>query len=190
MDAFYASVEQRDHPEWCGKPLVVGRNEERGVVAAASYEARLYGIHSAMSSVKASQLCPDLIFAPVRMSVYKSISTQIHEIFHEYTDLVEPLSIDEAFLDVTVNKKGIDIATNIDGLIENYEIKGTADKNISWNKLKVSSQGCFDHLANGMTLIRITNIGSTNMTIYFLKYKVDYELIPEPRWSVVQLRNK
>lgn len=89
-----------------------------------------------------------------------------------------------------VNKKGIDIATNINGSVENYEIKGTADKNISWNKLKVSSQGCFNYLTNGMTLIRITNIGNTNMTIYFLKYKVDYELIPEPRWSVVQLRNK
>jgi len=89
-----------------------------------------------------------------------------------------------------VNKNGIDITTNTDGFVENYEIKGTADKNISWNKLKVSSQSCFNHLTTGMTLIRITNIGCTNMTIYFLRYKVDYELIPEPRWSVVQLRKK
>lgn len=89
-----------------------------------------------------------------------------------------------------VNKKGIDVATNIEGMIENYEIKETTDKDISWNKLKVSSQSCFNHLTNGLTMIRITNIGNKNMTIYFLRYKVDYELIPEPRWSVVQLRNK
>lgn len=89
-----------------------------------------------------------------------------------------------------MNRNGIDITTNIDGKVDNYEIKGTTDKNISWNKLKVSSQSCFNHLTIGMTLIRITNIGCTNMTIYFLRYKVDYELIPEPRWSVVQLSNK
>ena len=97
------------------------------------------------------------------------------------------ININTTFL---VNKKGVDIATNIDGTVENYEIKGTVDKNISWNKLKVSSQGCFNHLVNGMTLIRITNIGSTNMAIYFIKYKEDYELISEARWSIVQMRNK
>ena len=88
----------------------------------------------------------------------------------------------------TTNKKGIDLTTEVNGLIEKYEIKGTADKDISWSKLKVSSQNCHDHLINGMTLIRITNIGSTTMTFYFLKYKEDFELIPEPRWSVVRTK--
>jgi DNA polymerase IV len=137
MDAFYASVEQRDHPEWQGKPLVVGRKEERGVVAAASYEARKYGIRSAMSSLKASQLCPDLIFAPGRMAVYKGISAQIHEIFHEYTDLIEPISLDEAFLDVTENKKGIELAVDIAKEIKQRireELNLVASAGVSYNK--------------------------------------------------------
>lgn len=113
MDAFYASVEQRDHPEYRGKPLAVGRAEERGVVAAASYEARRFGVHSAMSSVRAQKLCPQLIFVPARISFYKTVSAQIHAIFHEYTDVVEPISLDEAFLDVTVNKPGIELAVEI-----------------------------------------------------------------------------
>ena len=97
MDAFYASVEQRDHPEYRGKPLAVGRPEERGVVAAASYEARKFGIRSAMSSMQALKLCPDLIFVRGRMEHYKAVSEEIHRIFHEYTDLIEPLALDEAF---------------------------------------------------------------------------------------------
>ncbi len=101
MDAFYAAIEQRDHPEWRGRPIAVGHQGPRGVVATASYEARRYGIHSAMSSTRAARLCPELIFAPVRMETYKSISRQIQTIFHDYTDLVEPLSLDEAFLDVS-----------------------------------------------------------------------------------------
>lgn len=113
MDAFYASVEQRDNPELRGKPLAVGHAEERGVVAAASYEARRYGVRSAMSSQKAKRLCPELIFVPGRMDVYKAVSRQIHEIFHTYTDIIEPLSLDEAFLDVTENKAGISLATDI-----------------------------------------------------------------------------
>ena len=113
MDAFYASIEQRDHPEYRGKPLVVGRPEKRGVVAAASYEARRYGIRSAMSSMKAKQLCPDLIFVGSHMEYYKSVSMQIHEIFHEYTDMIEPLALDEAFLDVTENKKNIPLAVDV-----------------------------------------------------------------------------
>lgn len=107
MDAFYASVEQLDHPEWRNKPLVVGGNEVRGVVAAASYEARKFGIHSAMASSLAARKCPNLIFARPRFDRYKEISLQIREIFFEYTDLVEPLSLDEAFLDVTDNKVGL-----------------------------------------------------------------------------------
>ncbi|WP_035984895.1 DNA polymerase IV [Leptolyngbya sp. KIOST-1] len=104
MDAFYASVEQRDFPQYRGKPLVVGgRPEQRGAVAAASYEARQYGIHSAMPARLAVQRCPALIFARPRFEVYKQVSGQIRQIFHRYTDLVEPLSLDEAYLDVTVN---------------------------------------------------------------------------------------
>ncbi|MBD2108669.1 DNA polymerase IV [Nodosilinea sp. FACHB-13] len=104
MDAFYASVEQRDFPQYRGKPLVVGgRPEQRGAVAAASYEARQYGIHSAMPARIAQQRCPNLIFARPRFEVYKAVSQQIRAIFHRYTDLVEPLSLDEAYLDVTTN---------------------------------------------------------------------------------------
>lgn len=137
MDAFYASVEQRDNPDYRGKPLVVGRNEQRGVVAAASYEARTYGIYSAMSSVKALQLCPHLIFATSRMDVYKSVSQSIHAIFHEYTDTIEPLSLDEAFLDVTENKKNIplaiDIAKEIKAKIKS-EFGLIASAGVSYNK--------------------------------------------------------
>ena len=113
MDAFYASVEQRDNPELRGRPVAVGHAGERGVVAAASYEARKYGVHSAMSSQKAMRLCPELIFIPGHMEAYKEVSGQIHEIFHEYTDIIEPLSLDEAFLDVTENKKNIPLAVDI-----------------------------------------------------------------------------
>jgi DNA polymerase-4 len=104
MDAFYASVEQMDNPELMGKPVAVGGNRERGVVAAASYEARKYGVRSAMSSKLASIKCPHLIFVKPRFERYKELSHQIREVFYEYTDLVEPLSLDEAFLDVTANK--------------------------------------------------------------------------------------
>lgn len=113
MDAFYASVEQLDNPELAGKPLAVGGSEERGVVAAASYEARKYGVKSAMSSIIAKRNCPDLIFVKPRFERYKEISGKIREIFLEYTDLVEPLSLDEAYLDVTQNKKGNPSATLI-----------------------------------------------------------------------------
>lgn len=120
MDAFYASIEQRDHPEWKGRPLVVsGPPNSRSVVSAASYEARKFGVHSAMPSSQAFRLCPQLIFAPARFDVYKQVSQQIREIFFEYTDLVEPLSLDEAFLDVTRNKKEISSATKIAREIKN-----------------------------------------------------------------------
>ncbi|MGP1991902.1 DNA polymerase IV [Zobellia laminariae] len=106
MDAFYASVEQLDNPELHGKPVAVGGSSKRGVVAAASYEARKYGVRSAMSSIMAQRNCPELIFVNARFDRYKEISKIIRGIFYEYTDLVEPLSLDEAYLDVTVNKKG------------------------------------------------------------------------------------
>ncbi|WP_168878972.1 DNA polymerase IV [Rhizobium sp. P28RR-XV] len=113
MDAFYASVEQRDNPELRGKPLAVGGSAARGVVAAASYEARAFGVRSAMPSVTAKRKCPDLIFVPPRFDVYKAVSQQIREIFAEYTPLIEPLSLDEAYLDVTENLKGMQIATEV-----------------------------------------------------------------------------
>ncbi len=113
MDAFYASVEQRDNPDLRGKPVAVGGSRERGVVAAASYEAREFGVHSAMPSVTAKRKCPDLIFVKPRFDVYKAVSLQIREIFAEYTPIIEPLSLDEAYLDVTENLKGIVPATLI-----------------------------------------------------------------------------
>ncbi|MCK0123320.1 DNA polymerase IV [Gelidibacter sp. F2691] len=106
MDAFYASVEQMDHPELKGKALAVGGSEKRGVVAAASYEARKFGVRSAMSGMQAKRNCPELIFVKPRFDRYKEISKQVRSIFYEYTDLVEPLSLDEAYLDVTENKMG------------------------------------------------------------------------------------
>ena len=113
MDAFYASVEQLDNPELRDKPIAVGGSSQRGVVSAASYEARKFGVRSAMSSVIAKRNCPDLIFVKPHFERYKEISQQIREVFFEYTDLVEPLSLDEAYLDVTENKKGLPSATLI-----------------------------------------------------------------------------
>lgn len=117
MDAFYASVEQRDHPELRGKPVAVGGAAARGVVAAASYEARAFGVRSAMASVTARRRCPDLIFVPPRFDIYRAISAQIRAIFAEHTDLIEPLSLDEAYLDVTENKQNIPVATDIARII-------------------------------------------------------------------------
>jgi DNA polymerase IV len=138
MDAFYSSVEQRDNPKYRGKPLVVGgRPDKRGAVAAASYEARKFGIHSAMPSRTAVQRCPQLIFAPPRFEVYREISEQIRSIFLSYTDLVEPLALDEAYLDVTMNKKGIHSATAIARQIKQtilQQTKLTASAGVSFNK--------------------------------------------------------
>lgn len=144
MDAFYASVEQRNNPELRGKPLAVGHAEERGVVAAASYEARRYGVRSAMSSQKAKRLCPQLIFVHGRMDVYKDVSRRIHEIFHTYTDIIEPLSLDEAFLDVTENKTDIPLAVDIAKEIKKRireELGLIASAGVSYNKFlaKVAS---------------------------------------------------
>jgi len=137
MDAFFASVEQRDNPELRGKPVAVGGSRERGVVAAASYEARRYGVHSALASRIAAQRCPHLVFVKPRFEVYKSVSRQIREIFYTYTDLVEPLSLDEAYLDVTENKIGMPSASIIAKEIKARilaETGLTASAGVSFNK--------------------------------------------------------
>ncbi len=138
MDAFYASVEQRDFPEYRGKPIIVGGlPDRRGVVATASYEARKFGIRSAMSSIKARQLCPEAIFVFPRFDVYKKVSQQIREIFHRYTDIIEPLSLDEAFLDVTADKQNIGSAIEIAQQIKDAikeELYLTASAGVSVNK--------------------------------------------------------
>ena len=137
MDAFYASVEQRDNPKLRGKPVAVGGSRERGVVAAASYEARAFGVRSAMPSVTARRRCPDLIFVTPRFEVYKQVSLQIREIFAEHTPIIEPLSLDEAYLDVTETLQGIASATRIAEMIRAKirEVTGlTASAGISYNK--------------------------------------------------------
>jgi len=137
MDAFYASVEQRDDPSLLGRPVAVGHAAARGVVAAASYEARAFGVHSAMPSTTARRKCADLVFVPPRFDVYRAVSGQIREIFAEYTDLVEPLSLDEAYLDVTENRRGLPTAAET-ALEIRARIKETTGLNasagISYNK--------------------------------------------------------
>lgn len=137
MDAFYASVEQMDNPELRGKPIAVGGSETRGVVSAASYEARKFGVRSAISGVLAKRKCPELIFVTPRFDRYKEISSKIQKIFFEYTDLVEPLSLDEAYLDVTQNKKGHPSASMLAQEIRERifkEVGLTASAGISINK--------------------------------------------------------
>lgn len=156
MDAFYASVEQRDFPEYRGKPLAVGGSKERGVVAAASYEARKFGVRSAMPSSMAYRRCPEIIFVKPRFEVYKAVSQEIRKIFERYTDLIEPLSLDEAYLDVTKNKKGLPSATIIAEEIRStiyQELNLTASAGISVNKFlaKVASD---INKPNGMFVIK------------------------------------
>ena len=156
MDAFYASVEQRDNSKYRGKPLVVGGSpNQRGVVAAASYEARKYGIHSAMPSRIAVAKCPNLIFVKPRFEVYRAISAQIHDIFRHYTDIVEPVALDEAYLDVTENKAGLPYASTVAKRIRNeifQETQLTASAGVSINKFlaKIASG---TNKPNGMTVI-------------------------------------
>ena len=155
MDAFFASVEQRDHPELRGIPLAVGYDGPRGVVATASYEARRYGIHFAMPMMRAKWLCPHLTIVPGSYARYKEVSSQVHSIFHDYTDLIEPNSLDEAFLDVTENKKDIPLAVNIAREIRQRirdEVHLTASAGISYNKLlaKIASDW---RKPDGMTTI-------------------------------------
>jgi DNA polymerase-4 len=155
MDAFYASVEQMDHPELKGKPLAVGGSELRGVVSAASYEARKFGVRSAMSGVQAKRNCPDLIFVRPRFDRYKEISNQIRKIFFDYTDLVEPLSLDEAYLDVTQNKKGNPSASLIAQEIRKRifeEVGLTASAGISVNKFVAKIASDY-HKPNGQKTV-------------------------------------
>jgi len=138
MDSFFASVEQHDNPELQGVPIAVGYDGKRGVVATASYEARPFGVHSAMPVSTAKRLCPQLVVVEPHFQRYKEISSTVHAIFREYTDLIEPISLDEAFLDVTVNKKGIELAVDIAKEIKRsiFEQTGlTASAGVSYNKL-------------------------------------------------------
>lgn len=156
MDAFYAQVEMRDNPHLMGKPVIVGGNpEERGVVATCSYEARKYGIHSAMPCRTARQLCPGAIFVRPRFEVYKGVSHKIGEIFKRYTDKIEFLSLDEAFLDVTENKKGITSATQIAREIKMAiwnELHLTGSAGVSYNKFLAKIASDYEK-PNGLTVI-------------------------------------
>ncbi len=156
MDAFFASVEQRDDPALRGKPVAVGGSSGRGVVAAASYEARVFGVRSAMASAKAARLCPDLIFVKPRFEAYKAVSAQIRAIFLDYTPHVEPLSLDEAYLDVTDDLRGIGSATRIAELIRkriHAETGLTASAGVSYNKFlaKIASD---QNKPDGLCVIR------------------------------------
>nr|WP_221411524.1 DNA polymerase IV [Dysgonomonas sp. 216] len=156
MDAFYASIEQRDNKELRGKPIAVGYSGNRGVVAAASYEARRYGIKSAMASKTALRKCPHLIFVPARFDIYRSVSSQIMDIFHEYTDIVEPLSLDEAFLDVTENLKNIASATQIAKEIKARIFEETAliaSAGVSFNKFLAKIASDYNK-PNGLFVIK------------------------------------
>lgn len=160
MDAFFASVEQLDFPELRNKPVAVGGTKERGVIAAASYEAREFGVRSAMSSKLAAKKCPNLLFVPPRFDRYREVSHQIRSIFFEYTDLVEPLSLDEAFLDVTQNKKGLKSATKIAAEIrEKIFIKTglTASAGISINKFLAKTASDYNK-PNGQKTITPTDV--------------------------------
>ncbi len=156
MDAFFASVEQRDQPHYRGKPVAVGATpNQRGVVCAASYEARKFGIHSAMSSRVAVQRCPHLIFVPPRFEVYRAISQQIRAIFEQHTDLVEPVALDEAYLDVTENKLGLPYATTIAREIRASifaETGLTASAGVSFNKFLAKMASGLNK-PNGLTVI-------------------------------------
>jgi DNA polymerase IV len=156
MDAFYASVEQRDQPNLAGKPVIVGGSpQSRGVVATCSYEARAYGVHSAMPTSQAYRLCPDGIFVKPRFDVYKGVSLQVRAIFHDYTDAVEPLSLDEAYLDVTGNKKNIPSATLIAREIQKRvkeELSLTCSAGVAENKFLAKIASGYKK-PSGLTLI-------------------------------------
>lgn len=155
MDAFFASVEQRDNPNLRGVPLAVGYDGPRGVVSTASYEARKYGVHSAMPMSRAKRQCPNLVIVPGRYPVYKEVSDKIHKIFQEYTDLIEPISIDEAFLDVTENKKGMSLGVEIAKDIKQRildEVHLTASAGVSYCKFLAKIASDY-RKPDGITLI-------------------------------------
>jgi DNA polymerase IV len=155
MDAFYASVEQRDDPALRGKPVAVGGSSRRGVVAAASYEARKFGVRSAMPSITAKRQCPDLIFVPPRFDAYREVSHQIRAIFHDYADEVEPLSLDEAYLDVSADKAGLGSATATAKLIRRRireETGLTASAGVSYNKF-IAKLASDQNKPDGLTVI-------------------------------------
>ncbi|MCQ9208999.1 DNA polymerase IV [Granulicatella seriolae] len=156
MDAFFASVEQREHPEWRGKPVIVGgKSIQRGVVSTCSYEARQYGVHSAMPVKEALALCPQAILASSNFELYRKVSRQVREIFYKYTDLVEPLSIDEAYLDVTENKLNIGSATIVAKCIkeEIFQVTGlTCSVGVSFNKFLAKVASGFEKPA-GITVV-------------------------------------
>lgn len=157
MDAFYASVEQRDKPELKGKPVIVGgRPEQRGVVAACSYEARSFGVHSAMPSSRALKLCPEAVFLRPRFDAYREASSQIHAVFREFTHIIEPLSLDEAYLDVTElaqhARSATDIAKEIKRLIKERTLL-TASAGVSYNKFLAKLASDMDK-PDGLTVIR------------------------------------
>ena len=159
MDAFYASIEMRDHPEWANQPLVIARHPHetggRGIVATCNYKAREYGIHSAMPALQAYQLCPHAIFVKGNMAYYRQVSQEIHQIFKRYTDLIEPLSLDEAYLDVTQNKvkepSALKLAQQIQTAIK-QETQLTASVGVSYNKFIAKIASDF-HKPNGITLV-------------------------------------
>ncbi len=156
MDAFYASVEQRDFPELRGKPVAVGGSSKRGVVSAASYEARAFGVHSAMSSAMAARKCPGLVFVPTRFEVYRAVSKQVRAIFQRYTDVIEPLSLDEAYLDVTVSHTPGLSATEMARRIRRdirEETGLTASAGVSYNKF-LAKVGSDFRKPDGLTVIR------------------------------------
>ena len=155
MDAFFASVEQRDNPALRGIPVAVGRDTQRSVVSTASYEARRFGVRSAMPMARAKRLCPELTIVTPRYEAYKAVSAEIHAIFHDYTDIIEPLSIDEAFLDVTLNKAGKDMAVDIAREIRRRirdELSLTASAGVSYNKFLAKIASDF-RKPDGMTVI-------------------------------------
>ncbi len=156
MDAFYASVEQRDNPDLRGRPVAVGHAAKRGVVAAASYEARRFGVRSAMPATTAMRKCPQLVFAPPRFEVYKAVSRQIHRIFADYTDLIEPLSLDEAYLDVTEDRRGLSTASATAEEIRARiltETGLTASAGISYNKF-IAKLASDQRKPNGQYVVR------------------------------------
>lgn len=174
MDAFYASVEQRDFPEYRGKPLIVGGSPagRGGVVATASYEARKFGIRSAMPSITAQRLCPQAIFVYPRFDAYKAVSRHIHEIFHRYTDIIEPLSLDEAYLDVTHDKLGIGYAMDIAKMIKQAvkeELCLSASAGVSVNKFVAKIASDMDK-PDGLTFIGPSRVEAFMETLAVEKF--------------------